>query len=1219
MCAHKAGARWRGMVLAVLGLWLGTLGGASAQDIRGSISGRVTDASGGILIGVTVTVQNTATGVPNEVVTNESGLFNVLFLPPGDYRVTVKLDGFRSAVREHVNLRVEDRVTLDVALEPAGATESVEVMAAPPLLETRTATSGQVFDSKTIAEMPLGDGTAYFLARLAPGVEFTADPKFTRPMDNVNLAGVSASGVVRTRASGENNDNASTEFMIDGVPNHVSQNRLGFSPPASAVQEFKVSTSLFDAQFGAGAGGAVSLGLKSGTNQFRGEASYFNRDESRSANTFFANRVNQPVEARDYHRTTMMLGGPIHRNRTFFMIAGEYLYDDAPEPLITTVPTERQRNGDFSEYPAVQIYDPFSSRREPDGLGGTRVVRTPFAGNVIPQDRIHPIAQKVLSYYPLPNLPRELWNANGTNNYFSDRNRPYDYRGMVSKVDHTLNSGNRLFVNVSRNWRMEDRNNWTRQPITESLDWRSNTAVLVGWTSMLSSSTVLDLRVNRHQFGEWQLATEMLSAADFGFNEHYQSLIGDYPYFPRFDMETYQDIGSQRPGGRYTFSRPHTRYAALPTVTTVRGRHTMKAGYDFRLIRESEADTGFRGGEFTFRGGSTNQGTGASGANTHRDLAGLLLGAPTDGQFQIRSPRQNQNMYHGVFIQDDWRVSQRLTLNLGLRWEMETGITESQDRNVRGFDLTTPNPIEAAARARLAADFAANPAAFEVSPGRYFITPDSFHAIGGYTFAGDGQSDFWRVPKNNFLPRIGAAYQVTQKLVLRGGYGLFTLPYTISGVDQRGFARNTDIEVNDLDNLPRRGIYEDPLAGGSLLEPVGSARGLLTDVGNAIGGQDNTVVPYDREMQRFTRFQVGFQYELPLATVLELNYVGSRGSNLIVQDPMNFIPAEFLIDSVVNNNAAESFLSGLVPNPFRGLPDMVGTALDANTISRESLLRQFPQFTTFRIQSHDGSNRYDSVQLRLERRFSKGIMVMGNYTYARLLEKTTRLNASDPDLTERVSENERPHSYKIATVIEMPFGRGQRWGAEWPGWLDAALGGWRLSANYLWQMGAPIEWNNMYYDPTRNPHDLKTRYGKDEQGRRYGIDIPAWDISGFYFHDAAVSRINPATGQLEIDPARQLADGRISHFNDGRYKRSFPQTIDGLRRPNYHNLDVGLAKTFNLGRTRLQIRAEAFNMENYADFSYPDTAFDPRSGNFGRFTGQRNLPRDVQIGARLTF
>ena len=1180
----------------------------SAQDIRGSISGRVTDASGGVLIGATVKVENVAKGTVNTVTTNASGLYHALYLEPGIYRLTVESPGLRTAVRDKIELNVEARHTIDVKLEPAGVTEELQVIAEQPVLETATATSGQVVDAKTIEEMPLADGTAYFLARLAPGVEFTADPKFTRPMDNVNLAGVTASGLVRSTAPGENNAVSSTEFNLDGAPNMISQNRLGYSPPSSAVQEFKVSTALFDAQYGQGGGGSVSLSLKSGTNAYRGEVSYYNRDESRSANTFWQNKFEMPKEARDYHRATFTLHGPIQKNKTFFMVSAEYLFDDAPEPLLEEVPTEAMRRGDFSEL-NILMYDPATQRRVPGTTPGSFItVRDPFPGNKIPEDRIHPVAKALLPYFPLPNVPKDQWGANAQRNYFTDRNRPYTYDGGLARIDHVLNEKNRLFLNLFRNWRLEDRSNWSGTEMSQLFTYRTNTGGILGWTSTLSAATVLDVRLNIHRFGDWGEPATKKTAADLGFNSTYVELTRGLQNIPNFDFETYSDMG------RGFSDVPFFTAGILPTVTKLHGDHSFKAGAELRMIREQSFSPGEKQGSFEFRNGPTGAGSTNPGSGLHRDFSSFLLGLPNAGGFDTNSERDNRVWYAGAFVQDDWRVTRRMTVNLGLRWEFEYGMKEAQNRNTRGFDFQTPSAVEAAAKTRFASDFAANPATFASAPGAntYLVTPDAFQAKGGYLFANEENRTLWDAKKLELLPRAGITYKLTEKLVVRAGGGLYRLPYKMSGIDQRGFSRRTGMVITDpttsLHRLPSatdKGIYDDPLMGGQLLQPLGSTQGMLA----SLGGSTGVIIQQidDRPYQHRLAFQTGFQYELPFKTLLEVNYVASRGFDLITARELNALPQEYLIDSITRERAREDFLTNDVPNPFRTLPEF-GTDDHRNaTIDREKLLGQYPHFESVQIQEHKGSTRYDSLQFRLEKRFSNGFGASASYTYARLLEKVARLNASDTDLTERVSTGERPHGIKFSTVIELPFGRGRRWLSEAPGWLDAIAGGWRLSANYLWQSGAPLSWGNWYYDPSRNPRDLKSTYGKTADGKRYGVDIPAWDISGFYF------------GELGPDgraTATQTADDRI-RINSGRYKRSFPHTIDTMRQPPYHNLDVGLAKTFNLRKALLQIRIEAINAENYAQLS--GLNIDPTSSSFGLFNGQNNLPRDIQLGARLTF
>ena len=1177
----------------------------SAQDVRGSISGRVTDASAGVVVGAKVTVTNVATGVAIKTSTNESGLYQVLFLTPGRYVVAVDMAAFRKTHSQELELRVEDRLKQDIVLETASMSEEVSVVAEQPILETSTATSGQIVDSKTIEEMPLADGTAYFLARLAPGVEFTADPKFTRPMDNVNLAGVSASGFVRSTAAGENYAASSTEFSLDGAPNMISQNRLGFSPPSSAVQEFKVTTALYDAQYGAGGGGSVSLALKSGTNRIMGEVSYFNRDESRSANNFWSNRLEMPKEARDYHRATFMLSGPVKKNKTFFMVSGEYLFDDAPEPLTTTVPTLLMREGNFSETNVI-MYDPATSRRVPNSTNtGQVTVRDPFPGNIIPKDRFHPVAQSVLPFFPVPNVPRELWGADLTRNYYTDRNRPYKYDGGVARIDHVVDDNNRVFLNLFRNWRSEDRSNWSQTELSQILTFRTNTGGILGWTRTFSPTTVLDVRVNAHRFGDWGTPSTELRAADLGFNSTYVGFTRDHDNIPRFDFDQLQDFG------RNASDVPFSTYGILPILTKIAGRHSLKMGYEGRVTRESSVDLDDQAGVLTLRNNTTGAGSTNPGSGLFRDFSSFLVGVPGGGNFSNNTTRANQVFYHGAFVQDDWRVSSKLTLNLGVRWEMEGGMTERENRNTRSFDFQTANPVQAEAQARFAADFAANPAQFEVAPGKYLITPSQFQVMGGYLFADENHRDLWSAPKLNFLPRASVVYQLLDKLVLRTGAGMYRIPYKLSGIDQRGFSRGTGWTVSDpVTTLPRLNVLEDPLMGGSLLEPLGRDLGLLA----SLGGSTGVIVPYERENQYRYVFQVGVQYELPWKVLLETNYVASRGRNLIVGRQLNALPAEYLIDSLVRDQTKETFLTNDVPNPFRGIEIFRGDDHFNNTIDREKLLGGYPQFESIRKQEHAGSNRYDSVQLRVEKRM-RGFTFSANYTYARLLETVTRLNDSDPELTERVATGERPHSYKLSTVVELPFGRGRKWMSDAPGWLDAIAGGWRVSMNYLWQAGAPLSWDNRYYDPNLNVLDLKSVYGKNAQGQRYGVDVPAWDLTGFYFGELGPNGKATAT---------QIADDRIrttSARGDDwtpRYKRRFPQTLDNVRQPPFHNLDIGLAKTFTLRKdVRLQIRMEAINAENYAQLSGLNN--DPTSSSFGLFNAQNNLPRDIQVGARLTF
>ena len=358
---------------------------AVAQESRGSIAGLVVDSSGGALPGVTVTIRNTGTNATVVQTTNEAGQYTAVLLLPGTYAVTVELSGFQKREYQSVQVHVGERVQLDATLGPASVSESVLVVGESPQLEAGSATIGQVINSTLISEIPLGDGTAYGLTRLIPGASFERSYALQRPMDNDNLRGMTITGTINS------------EFTIDGSSNIVSQARAGIQPPSDAIEEFKVETAAYDAQVGHTGAGAVNLALKTGTNQFHGSASYYNRDDSRSANLFASIRNGSGKTPRNYNRYSGAIGGPIFRNKTFFMFSYEKLQDDTIEAFGSSVPTARMRTGDFSELLSngVQIFDPRTAR-----LVNGVVVRDPFPGNIIPADRINPVARNVLGYFP---------------------------------------------------------------------------------------------------------------------------------------------------------------------------------------------------------------------------------------------------------------------------------------------------------------------------------------------------------------------------------------------------------------------------------------------------------------------------------------------------------------------------------------------------------------------------------------------------------------------------------------------------------------------------------------------------------------------------------------------------------------------------------------------------------------------------------------------------
>ncbi len=439
-----------------------------SQEFRGSINGKVTDPNGAVVPGASVSVTNIETNVQAASETNDEGSYDFPVLLPGKYRLLVTKDGFKVEAREQIELRVADKLTIDVQLQTGSVAETVTVVATQTL-ETGSVTTGTTIERRQIAELPLSEGTAYQLATLAPGVAYTGNPMFTAPISNGNLAAFRVNGAP-----------AQNQITLDGSPNYAFDFAVGFSPPADAVQEFKVQTNVFDAQQGYSAGGTVNVAVKSGGNDFHGSLYYFNRDRSRTANNFFSNRSNQARPIRTYHRYGGVINGPVHiprifngRDRTFFLFSYEKLLDNTAEPQIFSVPTAAMRTGDFSALITDRtnianaantvIYNPFSGT-----TSGSNVVRTSFGCpttgaatptcNIIPSSFFNPVAQALLRYYPLPNI---TGTNNGTqNNYFSNVIRHEKYRAWLVRLDHKISDNQTLFGKYYHSFNPEDRYDW---------------------------------------------------------------------------------------------------------------------------------------------------------------------------------------------------------------------------------------------------------------------------------------------------------------------------------------------------------------------------------------------------------------------------------------------------------------------------------------------------------------------------------------------------------------------------------------------------------------------------------------------------------------------------------------------------------------------------------------------------------------------------------------
>jgi hypothetical protein len=1111
-------------------------------------------------------------GTRTSAVTNEDGLFEIPYLIPGAYEVTVELAGFKKYVREDIQLRIADRLQLEIDLEVGGTVEEVTVTAATALLETTSASLGNVVDARRVSELPTPHGDPYALIGLAAGVTYTGSTRLDRPFEPTHIVGYAMDGTRGNRS----------DLTIDGVPSTATANAgeviASYVPPPDIVQEFKVQTATFDASFGNTEGGVTNLTIKSGTNALHGTA-YFNKTpRGMFANDFFANANNLPLADFSYNRYGGTAGGPVMvpgydgRRKTFFMYGFEGIHESRPRNNGTpTVPTDRMRNGDFSELLALgsqyQIYNPFTRR----AVGGGRFQQDPFPGNIIPQNLINPVARAALEYIARPLTPGA---ADGTSN-FQNPSLPetIKYATNTIRVDHVLSGSQRLYGRFSWYDRNSNYNNYFNNLATGEWFKFISRQAAVDHVYVFNGSTVLNLRYGYNWFvrgTDTNPANHGFDLTSLGFPASYNSAIpDDIRRFPRFDIAGYQGTGF---GGEY---RPNETHSFIATLNKSMGTHSLRTGLEFRRYRETSRFFGNnQTGQFTFdttwTRGPLDNSAGAPGS-LGQSFAAFLLGLPTSGTVARSASYDEASSTYGLYLQDDWRVGSRLTLNLGLRYEYETPLTEADNRSVRGFDALAVQPIEAAARAAL------NSAATG-------LLASQFQVKGGLTFAGiSGQpSGLYETPKNNVMPRVGFTYKVNEQTVLRGGYGIFYgfLGQRRGDVITTGFSSTTSMVTTLNNGLTFLETLSNPFQGG-IQEPLGASQGIQTFLGQSI-----TFFDPDPRSPRMQRWQIGVQRELPGQWMVEASYVGNHGTDIQTTRNLNATPAQYLSTSAVRDQATIDYLSANVPNPFFGLmPVTAGSAFRGQNIARERLLRPYPHFDAVNTTTNEGWSWYHALQAGLHRRFSSGYTISANYTFSRFTEATDFLDASDANPWEGVSSQDVPHRLTVNGIWELPIGRGRRFASDLSPGLDALIGGWQVQGIYTYQSGFPIGFGNLLF--TGNLDDVALP-GSDQTLQRW------------FNTDAGFNKIS----------SQQLASNI----------RTFPFRLDSVRADTLSNLDLSVIKNASLGGGRsLQLRVEAINALNHPLFPGPNTT--PTQVAFGTISAsnQQNYARRGQVTVKFLF
>jgi Carboxypeptidase regulatory-like domain/TonB dependent receptor/TonB-dependent Receptor Plug Domain len=1143
---------------------------AAAQETRGRITGTVQDGQGSLVPGVTVTALNTETNVSTEAVTNASGVFTIQQLVPGPYKVTAALQGFKTFVREGIEVHTAETVNVNVQLAVGGLEETVTVSAEASQIESNESTIAQTIENKRITELPLNGRQVYMLMQLTAGTIFTQTTFGATGFSGTRAWDVNGSLSVHGSRTGNN------EYLVDGAPSAGTGGGTGnwnYAPPVDAIEEFKIGTSSVDASYGRTSGGVINMTLRSGTNQLRGSGIFLHRGTWLDWNQIQNIRNNISNKEHKYYNVEGMVSGPIRSNKTFFMGGYQGFYENIPFPATRTVPTEAQLRGDFSQTTTANgtpiiIYDPATTVCNANFSSCTR---QPFPGNIIPQERWHPIAGALLPHIPRPNATPS--NVAGASNFISSPNLGrYRYNSYLARVDHVFSQNHRLSVSNSANWGIEYRNeNALPEPAIRSDNYpthRNHYLITVDDNYTINSSTLWNTRFSWDRFDEPHDKIYGNVDPQLPFQGPYQ-LTG--PPFPQINFDAYEDMFPR------TFRQPkNDAYSVNSNISRSMGKHVVKAGGEFRAYQFFRFDEVATNSSFTFGNQFTRRDPlSNTGATSGNEFATFLLGLPTAGNVVTGTPRTEQYRYYALYLQDDWRIGSRLTINLGVRWDYQPAVTVQDNLTVSGFVFNVTNPIQS-----------------QLPQGANTINPATGQPLitnGGLLFANRGGPEApFENDWNNWQPRVGATYRINDRFGVRANYGRSFLGLSSggqAGVYNTDFQRTTPFVAFAPNNVDPGTPWARPFPDG-FLQPLAGELGLLTAVGT--GPQ---IPNRDYEIPYTDQWMAGVDIQLPWNIGLDVAYVGNQVSKLGVTRQVNLHPKSENDKAIPSLGGNAGYLNQTFTNPFAGL--VPGQGLNAATVSRGQLLRPMPEFTGISMNRlNRGYSYYNALEAVATKRYTNGVMFAVNYTLMKLEDALNFFTDWDETPYRDLQGDQRRHRLVITSLVDLPFGPGKRFGGNTSGVVAALIGGWQFNTIGEIQSGRPLGYNGVAIQL-----DPDVALPKSEQS------FERW------FDNSSTALNNPrpdgtfAWSVLGTNDYRQVK----SRFHD-------------VNEPTEPQWSFSFFKNNRIGRDdNLQIRVEIFNVFNVRVYGAPNT--DPRSANFGIVdtASQVNFPRQIQLGVRYAF
>ena len=1202
-------------ILFAVSLLLFSSSGVSAQSTyTAQLSGVVTDSSGAVIPGARVVLTDEGTGVASTSLTDSRGIYVFTGVRPSSYTIHVEAANLASQERKGVTLAVSQEASLNFVLTPGTVSETVTVTEQAPLLDTGNAALGTDVTNEYVRDIPLINRSMFGLVFLAGGVTETT-----------------GSGTQDSYPSGTNfvsngQRNATAEVRLDGALTSAPEQGEGgttnvyYQPSVEIVQEFKVENNSFSAEYGNNGGTVVNMVLKQGGNDFHGSGWWFGQRSALDANDFFNNAggIPKPDHLRDQYGFS--LGGPIHKQKTFFFVDLEFTREHDPVNMNGTVPTDAERNGDFSQTLTAddngnpvqqQIFNPYQVTCVP-GAGGCTPTRTAFAGNIIGSQYINPIGQALLKLYPEPNIAPDQF---GLDNFRTSVVANAPSHQFDVKIDHYFNDKQRIAVRYSQSYGEYNvpfvlgsgdfNDGFTSSTTVHNVGIEHNwtlTPTLV-WTNRLALDRVVA-----------PVHSSFPSLSSVGFPPILEGANG-LDRMPTIQLDGTNDWLSMFTQCCTDTDFAHTLWSYSTSLSWVKHAHTLKFGFEQRQFFNNFYQPNYPTGYFDFPQSITASTPANSDTTQGNSFASLLLGYGAGGgasYINVLPSVADKSWETAFYVQDDWKITPKLTVNIGLRYEWSSPYTERFNRQQfsdfsgnTGISVNLPTPLDPNVTVPT-----------ELKGTTLFVTQ-----------GGLGRS----VPtdRNNVAPRVGFAWSMDTRTVVRGGAGVYYGLSPATNYQYPGTAYSTtDPILFSTDNYQTQfATLANPFPLG-IAQPQGQSYGAL-----ALWGYDNSNNLGTEKARNADVYQwnLGVQHLFPWDITIGIDYSANRSTHLPwggynSTRNRNFISSDTLaqvsaqqhaldptcdIDSCVSN-----YLNNPVANPFQpfftgptALFNEPSSAYTLDTVPLLNLLRPYPQFNgTFQGLPNFGANSwYNSMQIRFQKRANHYISFEGNYTVSKATDDSSigfnafvgNLNLGNPQQLDRLrsewalSANDAPQRFVLAAIVDIPVGRGRWIGRDMNRVVDAVVGGWTVSTIITLQSGQPLP--------------IGMAVPRLADGNQRPNVVCNQVSSGISYHNAAATGNSLFNAACFADPGDQMPGNAPRYFSD-------------LRGDGIHNADLSFTKEFNIKEhMQLQFRGEFFNFTNTPRFAFPDLSYG--SATFGDVTSTApgSTPRHTQFGLRFQF